>query len=151
MKSIFSIAALTAVSTQLSINHDSLCPVQYQWGGSSAPWNNGGLWILGRQSQDIEDINISSNDGGKTFSGTVQYSGEGPIGFKAVQATGNSYNVQNQWGGSSAPWNDAGFWIIGDRDTQRITAVDVSGKGNSLQGTVQYVGEGPIGFKSQCQ
>lgn len=57
--------------------------VENQWGGSSAPWNPGGIWTLGgRDNQNPIALKISSNDGGKTFTGTNTYANEGPIGFK---------------------------------------------------------------------
>ena len=46
--------------------------VQNQWGGSSAPWHDGGVFNIGnRQGQLPEAVDISSADGGKTFSGTM--------------------------------------------------------------------------------
>ena len=47
-----------------------LYSVENQWGGSSAPWNPGGTWIIGgRPNQNMIAIDIKSNDGGKTLSG----------------------------------------------------------------------------------
>ncbi|MFC5044911.1 hypothetical protein ACFSTE_21375 [Aquimarina hainanensis] len=72
--------------------------VQNQWGGNSAPWHAGGTWVLGgRDNQNVVAIDIKSGDGGRTFSGTMTYEGEGPIGFKAIQIAGNNYSVENQW------------------------------------------------------
>ncbi|MFB2768344.1 lectin ESA-2 [Pelatocladus sp. BLCC-F211] len=124
--------------------------VENQWGGSSAPWNVGGVWALGcRNNQNVVAIDIKSNDGGKTFTGTMTYSGEGPIGFKATLLGSNNYNVENQWGGSSAPWNPGGLWIIGYRENQNVVALNVNSNdgGKTLNGTMTYDGEGPIGFK----
>ncbi len=54
--------------------------VENQWGGASAPWHEGGAWVLGyRNRQPCEAIDIESKDNGKTFHGTMQYKGEGPI------------------------------------------------------------------------
>lgn len=126
--------------------------VQNQWGGSSAPWHAGGTWVLGgRDNQNVVEINIASGDGGKTFSGTMTYDGEGPIGFKATQIAGNNYSVQNQWGGDSAPWHPGGNWIIGGRNGQNVVALKVEAVQGSadLEGTMTYAGEGPIGFKGK--
>lgn len=125
--------------------------VQNQWGGSSAPWHAGGSWILGsRENQNVTELKISSGDGGKTFVGTMTYKGEGPIGFIATQIVGNNYTVQNQWGGSNAPWNPAGEWVIGGRQGQNVVAVNVKALiGNGLDGTMTYAGEGPIAFKGE--
>ncbi len=60
--------------------------VELQWGGSNAPWSSGGTWILGgRSDQNIIAIDISSNDDGATFVGTMTYAGEGPIDFRATR------------------------------------------------------------------
>ena len=123
--------------------------VQNQWGGSSAPWHAGGTFVLGaREGQNVVAINIKSGDGGRTFTGTMTYAGEGPIGFKAKQIAGNNYEVANQWGGDSAPWHPGGYWIIGGREGQNVVALDVKLEGTAnLEGTMTYAGEGPIGFK----
>jgi hypothetical protein len=77
------------------------------------------------------------------------YAGEGPIGFRARWIRGNEYQAEYQWGGEDAPWNPGGVWRIGGRENQRIAAVDVTSPdlGAKLVGQVQYVGEGPIGFR----
>lgn len=124
--------------------------VENQWGGSSAPWHPGFTWILGvRKNQLLVAIDISSSDNGKTFSGSVTYAGEGPIDFSATQQFGNTYFAKVRWGGSSAPWNDEGIWIIGGRSTQRCVQLKVSAEeeGRILNGSMTYQGEGPIGFK----
>lgn len=124
--------------------------VQNQWGGSSAPWHPGGTWTLGgRNNQNPVAVAISSSDNGKTFTGTMTYAGEGPIGFKAAQTSGNSYNAQVQWGGNNAPWHEDGTWVIGARDNQACVALNVTSSdgGKTLNGTNTYSGEGPIGFK----
>lgn len=63
----------------------------------------------------------------------------------------NRYQVTNQWGGSSAPSNDGGTWVIGSRTDQRVVGIDVKSNdgGQTLNGTITYSGEGPIGFKGQ--
>lgn len=121
--------------------------VKNQWGGSAAPWHAGGTFVLGaRENQNVVAIDINSGDGGKTFSGTMTYDGEGPIGFKATQIVGNNYSVENQWGGSSAPWHPGGNWIIGGREGQNVVAVNAKANGLNLEGTMTYQGEGPIGL-----
>src|SRR5919198_1607718 len=88
----------------------SLYQVQNQWGGSSAPWNQGGKWIIGtRSGQNPVALNVTSSDGGKTLTGTMTYAGEGPIGFEGTIQGSNNYEIQNQWGGSSAGWHEGGF------------------------------------------
>lgn len=66
------------------------------------------------------------------------------------QANGTLYQVENQWGGSSAPWHEGGRWLIGSRSNQNVVAIEVksSDGGQTLNGTMTYAGEGPIGFRA---
>ncbi|MDF5707298.1 MAG: hypothetical protein PUP90_06355 [Nostoc sp. S4] len=128
----------------------ALYQVENQWGGSSAPWNEGGSWeIGGRSEQNVVAIDVKSDDEGQTLNGTMTYSGEGPIGFRAKRSGSNGYTVENQWGGDSAPWHDGGIWVLGGRSDQNVVAIDVKSDddGQTLNGTMTYKGEGPIGFK----
>lgn len=124
--------------------------IQNQWGGSSAPWHDGGLLSIGnRADQNPIALQIQSGDGGKTFTGTMTYEGEGPIGVRATLVTTNCYQVENQWGGSGAPWHDAGLFLLGARNGQNAVAFDLksSDGGQTITGTMTYAGEGPIGVK----
>jgi hypothetical protein len=125
--------------------------VENQWGGPSAPWNPGGIWVLsGRCNQNVVSMDIKSKDNGKSFEGTMTYEGEGPIGFKGTQISYNNYEVYNQWGGSSAPWHRGGDMIIGCRENQRVVQLNFTSKnGENLTGEMIYNGEGSIGFKAQ--
>jgi hypothetical protein len=125
--------------------------VQNQWGGSFAPWHNGGIWVLsGRYNQNVISMAITSNDLGKNFEGVMTYQNEGPIGFKGVKIVDNLYEVYNQWGGSTAPWHRGGDMIIGGRDNQSVVQLKFSSNdGNILNGEMTYMGEGPIGFKAK--
>ncbi|MDH3974274.1 MAG: glycosyl hydrolase family 18 protein [Deltaproteobacteria bacterium] len=128
--------------------------VENQWGGSSAPWHPGGTWVMGcRNGQHVVQLEASSADGGQTLKGTMTYDGEGPIGFTATLRGNNSYQVQNQWGGSSAPWHPGGTWLIGGRSNQNVVAIDISSSdaGKTLKGTMTYANEGPIGFAAALQ
>jgi hypothetical protein len=128
----------------------SLYTVQNQWGGSSAPWQAGGIFNIGNRNAQLPiALQITSGDGGKTFSGTMTYAGEGPIGFRATAVTMNTYQVENQWGGNEAPWNDAGLFLLGARNGQNAVAFDLksSDGGKTFSGTMTYAGEGPIGCK----
>jgi hypothetical protein len=121
-----------------------------QWGGKSAPWHEGGQWVLGcRAKQDVVAVNVMSNDGGKSLSGRMTYSGEGPIGFKGSLIAANTYYVENPWGGNDAPWHPGGQWVIGCRGSQRVIALQAEGSassGGNLTGVMTYDGEGPIGL-----
>ncbi len=123
--------------------------VKNQWGGPNKPWHDGGIWILGcRTDQKVIQINITSEDHGKTFTGEMVYEGEGTIGIKATQIGGNNYQVENQWGGSEAEWHPGGNWIIGGRDNQTVVELHVSNiNSNNLIGSMTYDGEGPIAFE----
>ncbi|WP_338873397.1 lectin OAA family protein [Myxococcus stipitatus] len=130
----------------------SMYSVQNQWGGSAAPWNPGGTWVIGnRPNQYVVAMNVTSSDGGKTLTGTMTYAGEQAIGFRGTLTSTNNYKVENQWGGSSAPWNPGGTFILGGRMDQNVVALDFtsSNGGQTLTGTMTYAGEKPIGFKSE--
>jgi hypothetical protein len=127
--------------------------VENQWGGNNAPWYDAGLFLLGaRSGQNAVAFDIESSDGGQTFSGTMTYAGEGPIGLQGARADGYAYTAANQWGGNTAPWNPGGQWILGCRSNQVVVALNVTssdGSGKSLTGTMTYAGEGPIGFRGK--
>jgi len=133
------------------VQSNMLYNVENQWGGSDAPWQPGGVWrIGGRSDQRVTALNVSSNDGGQTLAGTMTYEGEGPISFMGYLVSPNTYIVENQWGGSDAPWHPGGVWVLGGRDAQNVVAIDVLSDdgGLTLNGTMTYDGEGPIGFRS---
>lgn len=56
----------------------------------------------------------------------MTYAGEGPIGFRATLSGNNTYQVENQWGGDSAPWHPGGNWILGSRQNQNVVALDIN-------------------------
>ena len=94
MRALVFITALLLVASSLKLRHDDECVVENQWGGSHAAWNPAGTWVIGwRPSQPIHAVDISSSDNGQSYSGSITYVGEGPIGFKATRVTGNSYTV----------------------------------------------------------
>lgn len=72
------------------------------------------------------------------------------LGPSLAQQLGNSYSVENQWGGSSAPWHPAGIWNLGARENQKVVALDIQSndQGKTFIGTMTYQGEGPIGFSA---
>ncbi len=130
---------------------------QVQWGGSSAPWHDNGTWTIGcRDDQRAVALDIASTDDGLSFSGTMIYANEGPIGFRSALV--NGYRTEVQWGGSSAPWHQNGIFVLGGRDGQRAVGLHISSDdgGKSFSGTMRYgtgnpdfpQGEGKIGFKA---
>jgi OAA-family lectin sugar binding domain len=124
--------------------------VENQWGGPTAPWHDAGFFLLGaRNGQNPVAFDIKSSDNGKTFTGTMTYAGEGPIGFQGVLTEGYAYNAANQWGGPSAPSHPGGQWVLGCRANQPVVALAISSSdnGKTLTGTMTYAGEGPIGFR----
>lgn len=147
---VFTAALASLLTAQVAHAQANSYTVVNQWGGSSAPWNPGGTWVLGgRSNQSVVAIQVNSPDGGQTLMGTMTYNGEGPIGFRAKATGNNKYVVENQWGGATAPWQPGGTWVIGSRNGQAVVALDVrsADQGKSLNGTTTYKGEGPIGFK----
>jgi hypothetical protein len=121
-----------------------------QWGGSVAPWQPGGVWVLGCRDQGVVALDITSPDNGKTYTGTMTYVGEGPIGVRAVAVAGNNYTVENQWGGNAATWHPGGVWLIGCRAGQPAVAVKINSAdgGKTFNGGMTYSGEGQIGFRA---
>ena len=135
-------------------NLTSAYTVENQWGGTSEPWHQGGTWVLsGRDNQNVISMDISSSDNGKTFEGTMVYEGEGPVGLKATHIIGNTFEVYNQWGGSSAPWHRGGDIIIGGRNNQLVIQLKFisDNEGKLLVGEMTYCGEGAIGFKAEIE
>ena len=128
---------------------NNLHHVQHQAGGPMAPWNEGGMWVIGgRAGQNVVALSIASNDGGTTLTGQMKYAGEGAIRFRATLTQSNTYTVENQWGEPTAPWHPGGTWVIGCRADQNVVALSIeSGDGGViLTGIVTYNGEGPIGL-----
>lgn len=125
--------------------------IDNQWGGDSAPWHEGGTFVLGaRDNQNPITYDINSTDGGKTFTGSMTYKGEGPIGFRATQISGNNYAAENQWGGNSAPWHPGGQFVIGGRTNQNVVSLKITSSdgGQEFSGEMTYAGEGSIGVKA---
>ncbi len=113
-------------------------------------WHDGGEWKLGyRDDQEVQKLDIKSTDGGKTFEGWMQYEGEGPIRFRAVQTEDGSYIVENQWGSENSKWHYGGKWELGGRDDQKVVDISIERRDGELAGEMTYEGEGPIGFRSK--
>jgi hypothetical protein len=128
-----------------------LVNVQNRWGGVTAPWHEGGTWVVwGGTNEKVVALDLGSADGGATLTGTVTYAGKDPIGLKATMTLVNNYTVEIQWGGPSAKWHPAGTWLIGCREGQNVVALGITSSdgGGTLTGTMNYAGEGPISFKS---
>jgi hypothetical protein len=141
-----------AIGFKSELSDGAVYAAQNRWGGSVAPWHQGGVWVLGCRNQDVVALDISSSDNGKTFTGSMTYAGEGPIGVRASAVAGNNYTVENQWGGNSAPWHPGGVWLLGCRAGQQPVAVNISSAddGNTFNGGMTYSGEGPIGFRASA-
>jgi len=136
----------TTKTAKTTKTNQTLYQVENSWGGTTG--HQGGKWVIGgRPSQGVVALDIKSDDGGKTLTGTMTYEGEGPIGFTATLFGSNNYTVENSWGGTSG--HDGGNWVIGYRSGQNVVAVNVTSKdgGKTLSGTMTYEGEGPIGFE----
>lgn len=113
-------------------------------------WNTGGTWILGnRKDQYLTKINISSNNSGESFIGTVAYNDGKLLNFRARLDIDNMYRAEIRSRDSINSWQSDGIWVIGNRKKQRCTELNISsGNGeNILVGTVKYEGEDKIDFK----
>lgn len=61
--------------------------VENQWGGDKAKWHAGGTWILGdRKEARVTTLDFYSDDKGLSYTGTLGYSGEGGLQFRAKSA-----------------------------------------------------------------
>lgn len=126
--------------------------VHNQWGCSSAPWHDGGLFNIGnRTRQRPIALHIMSGDGGRSFTGTIQYQGEGPIALRCIMLSTNCYHAEQQWGGSSALWRPAGLFLLGAHEAQNAVGFNLASHddGLTLTGTMTYAGEGPIGVHAE--
>ncbi len=114
--------------------------VKNQGGGSEGDWMFGGR----SNQENIASINIRSDNGRETLTGTVTYSsGEGSVQFSATSVGMSNYIIEKQQGGN------AELWVIGGREAQnRISSLDCKSDddGQTLNGTLVYAGEGPIDF-----
>jgi hypothetical protein len=126
--------------------------VQNQWGGDGAPWHDGGKWALGSRDgeQYVVALNLFSQSDDYTLEGTLLYSGEPyPIAVIATQNTEGgetSYDIQTQT--ENEDWALVGSWIIGSRPGQPVVQLEIASndEGATLEGTMTYLDEGPIGF-----
>lgn len=127
--------------------------VENSWGGTTGHY--GGLWVLGVRGEQLPvAFDLTSDDGGKTLTGTMTYEGEGPIGFNGKYIGSNNYKVEVQWGGSDAPWQDSGVMVIGYRGNEQMTQelkITSPDGGKSFEGNMVYAGEGPIGLNAKLQ
>ncbi|MBX3014395.1 MAG: DUF11 domain-containing protein [Caldilineaceae bacterium] len=73
---------------------------------------------------------------------------EAPTATDLTQS--NTYLVKTLTSDTDADWQDGGVWVIGGRLAQRIVALSATSLdgGETLEGTMAYAGEGPIGFRA---
>ncbi|MFE3865253.1 hypothetical protein ACFXPT_33210 [Streptomyces goshikiensis] len=59
--------------------------VENQWGGDDAPWHPGGTWVIGAlEYRRVKGMHVTSDDSGRTLSGTITYEGQDPLTFQAT-------------------------------------------------------------------
>lgn len=125
----------------------NLYRVQNRWGGEHIPWQEGGLFKIGNASeQPLIALNLTSNDQGKTLSGTAKYQGEPSkeVNLKATHQSQNVYLVEiNQRDQTSQ-------WLLGSRKHQKIIAlaIESADEGDTLAGKITYAGESPVEIKA---
>lgn len=54
------------IGFQSQLSDGAVYSAENQWGGSFAPWHQGGIRVLGCRDQDLVAVDITSNDSGKT-------------------------------------------------------------------------------------
>lgn len=115
-------------------------------GGGTITLGTGGIMVLGAKANTAPiDIDLSSSDGGKTLQGTMTYEGMSTtsVNLQLYNLALNTYIVQ----GSQERL------VIGARDNQNIVKLKVSSTdgGLTLNGEMQYAGDGVIGFAGTPQ
>lgn len=125
---------------------------QVQWGGSTAPWRDNGVFVIrNSDSAPLQMIKAISKDGGRTLTGAIMFGTSGPVDFRAVNVSRNTYEAQTRFGGETGTWENAGVFVLGGRDRQRLVELNALGSkdgGKTLAGMMKYQGEGPIGFRA---
>lgn len=126
------------------------------WGNASGRFvgsselHPGGEWVLGcsADGRRVVALSVTSDDEGATLKGTMTYVGEGPIGFRGKRTMVNTYVVENQRGGSSAPWIPGGTFVLGCRGDQGVVSIQITSNddGASLEGQMIYAREGVMGL-----
>lgn len=114
-------------------------------------WYDSGVFVLGtKHVRHPEMLEIFSRDQGKTYTGIIKYAFEESMNFRAIQVSGNNYNIENQEGGFDAPWRPGGKMVIGSRVNQYVTSLSIVSEdfGESFEGSMAYNGEGPIGVQT---
>lgn len=163
---------------------------EIQWGGPGAEWHSDARLILvitNRVSVISDNIAVGMNvtwsgpngNGNITFFndltsflGSVQFPGEGPVGYRGVM-NGSApepqpFESEIQWGGPDAPFHpDAALKLVIENREPVVpisgevpTGTSVSwsssnGNGNirffndatSFLGSAQFPGEGPVGYR----
>ena len=159
----------------IRLNHfaDNLYRVQNQWGGSHAPWHDGGVFKIGDPAMaSFSALSVASADKGETLAGTVTFAeeeaptqdnfkatrrkqdaGDAKTAEKQVAARHreNIYDVETRPFNDDGPgdWRPVGDWRLGSREFQRIVHMELTtaDDGHTLVGEITYEGEAPIRFK----
>jgi hypothetical protein len=121
-----------------------------RWG--SAPWNPVGTWVL---PGEIANLEVTSTDGGQTFTGSLTNPGSGPLDVRltliAPPATPNLYTAETRWGGDSGQWQPAGTWSFGGGAVVQLSLSPPGPDGATLGGGITHPGQGPLTVKAQLQ
>lgn len=118
--------------------------VEHQWGGADAPWNPGGIWVLGnREDQSIVALSVSSEDDGSTLNGTTTYAGEGAIGFRATLQPASASDEPDATNENTSDQADAESETLIDDAAPQIAMCDATDVPAPTHGgvTVRFVNE----------
>ena len=141
------------ISRDVEIGSQVASDANFEIDGNSIVWQGltkgPGIELTGLpfefRTQLLESFSRSTTSSESSSNDTVASTGDTLL----EMARNVSHQVENQWGGNDAPWHDGGQWIIGGRSGQNVVELNVKSDdgGNTLNGTMTYEGEGPIGFK----
>lgn len=122
--------------------------VQLQWGDASSPWHSGGIFKIGDPlGPTIATLTLASADLGQSLSGQLSYRGDAvPVSVTAQHRQANVYSVFLAGTGAPPGEQREQEWLLGARDFQNITFLDIAWNesGNRFDGTIAYEGEGRI-------
>lgn len=118
------------------------------------PENPINRWTFGYLKQHVIKLNIFSDDHGETLKGTLQYDSIPEMEVIATLVNKYTYMVKEAYYPSAGSiWKPSGTWLMGLNPRRYLKAINISSfnHGQTLKGTITYIGEDPQGFYAELQ